>query len=79
MHKADEHTPGKFSEEIYAAQDSLRIVLEMITDTMVQVSPESKEEIGRAEERIIVLANYAQTDLEKLRVISSKLRESHHE
>jgi hypothetical protein len=68
------HSPNDCLERLNDVHDGLRIVIEMITETMVMSELESHQSMLKAQERIIVLSDTAQTQLSKLKKITTQLR-----
>jgi len=78
MLKSAQNMGHELAEQLCDVQDAVRINLEMISDQMTQSDLGSREEMLRAQERIIVLANHAKSDLRKLLEIASDCRGKSH-
>lgn len=62
--------------DVETIQDSMRIIIEMITDTMTQNDLASQKEMMRAQERIIVLSNHALAQLKELETVATEIWEA---
>lgn len=63
-------------EEVGHVQDCMRIIIEMITDTMTQYDLSSKQAMLTAQERIIVLSKHALSQIQDLDGIATGIKEA---
>lgn len=78
MSNTKQKTNWDLAEDLCSVEDSVRIFLEIISDTVSQSNLGSEVPWNQAQERIIVLTEHAQKELKKVSVMASKLREDTH-
>jgi len=69
---------GESLMDVETIQDSLRVILEMITDTVTQNDLRSLRDMLKAQERIIVLTNNAHSQIQELGTIAKRIKEVAH-